>query len=140
LVSNPFFLQALAYINQGPLGDDLLAPTTRGELIRKFVDKLLDEDVKIKQEKYLSSIAGGLATLRSFLSELAFTLQQRREGGTSAQTESLQDVWQNYPQWEQLPWISRRARSKALFIFDCQCFAAADPVPSGASHFSSLVG
>jgi predicted NACHT family NTPase len=115
LVSNPFFLQALAYINMVYPADTrapnpLWLPASRGELLKEFIEQLLEREAGIKQRKYLESVEGGLDTLRRFLSELAFTLQERKEGRTSAQTGSLYAIWQKYPQWQRLIWISRRAR------------------------------
>jgi hypothetical protein len=115
LVSNPFLLQALAYVNL-PTPDDyshlnqLWIPATRGELLREFVDQLLTREAGIKQKKYLDSIDGGLVTLRRFLAKLAFVIQGRREGRTSAKTSSLNEVWDTEPKWKELLWISRRAR------------------------------
>src|SRR5262249_44638310 len=94
MVSNPFFLQALAYIYSSPpsaVGHrELLVdvPRTRGELIRTFIETLLHREAEQKQREQLQS-AGGLETLKRFLGELAFHMQQRREGGTSAKTEAL---------------------------------------------------
>lgn len=115
LVSNPFLLQALAYINipYAAIDSDdraLWIPTTRGDLLREFVEQLLQREAGIKQRKQLESIQGGLLTLRRFLSKLAFVLQERREGRTSAQTSSLEDIWSAEPEWKRLLWIARRAR------------------------------
>lgn len=115
LVSNPFLLQALAYINVpyadvDPRARGLWIPTTRGELLREFVEQLLQREAGMKQKKHLESIQGGLPTLRRFLAKLAFVLQERREGRTSAQTTSLQEIWSAEPEWKRLLWIARRAR------------------------------
>jgi len=115
MVSNPFFLQALAYINvpfQGANGDSTVPwfPTTRGELLRVFVDTLLIREAQEKQKEQLSSIEGGLTTLRRFLSELGFVLQERRAGGTSVRTDTLDDIQRRYSDWPQLLWIAHRAR------------------------------
>lgn len=111
LVSNPFFLQALTYINleYRAAGRQLWIPATRGELIKEFAEKLL-ENIEAKQNKYLLQIAGGLTTLRAFLSEVGFALQKRKGGRTFARPESLQEVWAKYPQWKEMLWIAHRAR------------------------------
>lgn len=115
LVGNPFFLQALTYIN-APHPDSseatsgIWVPATRGELLKEFVDQLIEREAGDKQRAYLDSVAGGLPTLRSFLSDLAFALQQRREGRTSAQTAELMHILEKYPSWPILLWVSRRAR------------------------------
>ncbi len=128
LVSNPFFLQALTYVNLGSLREGKpLLPLTRGELIKLFAETLLKDDVGVKQKKYLASIRGGLSNLRRFLSELAFALQQRREGRTSAQPDSLWDVWEHYPQWKRLLWIARRARILGKLNESFDSLVDADP-------------
>ena len=111
MVSNPFFLQALAYINTSNDEQTTIQriPLTRSELIRVFAETLIDREVR-KQESYLTNIHGGMETLSRFLSELGFSLQQRREGGTSIRTEALTDIWNRYPDWPGLLWIARRAR------------------------------
>lgn len=115
LVSNPFLLQALAYINLpgwevSGRANELWIPATRSELLREFVEQLLTREAGIKQKKYLDSIDGGLVTLRRFLAKLGFVIQGRREGRTSARVSSLSDVWDSEPKWKELLWISRRAR------------------------------
>jgi predicted NACHT family NTPase len=115
LVSNPFLLQALAYINLPDPEDyaysnQLWIPATRGELLRVFVERLLTREAGIKQKKYLDSIDGGLVRLRSFLARLAFEIQGRREGRTSARVESLTQVWNTELKLKELLWIARRAR------------------------------
>jgi len=112
LVSNPFFLQALAYINEPSSAgtpSQPYIPATRGQLVREFAEALLIREAEEKQRESLDS-AGGLATLRHFLSDLAFALQERREEGTSTRTIALQDVWGKYQHWGKLLWIARRAR------------------------------
>ena len=110
MVSNPFFLHALTDVNLAAQVSRPLVLLTRGELLQRFAETLFTQDVEIKQAKHLASIDGGLATLRRFLSELAFALQERSDGRTSAHPDSLHDVWDHYPQWTQLLWIAHRAR------------------------------
>jgi hypothetical protein len=109
IVSNPFFLQALAYINAQAARGRYRIPTTRGELIRDFVETLLAREAEQKQHEDLVR-AGGRAVLTRFLGEVGFALQQRREGGTSARVDALGDVWARYPAWRELLRIARRAR------------------------------
>ncbi len=128
LVSNPFFLQAWTYINLGSLRPQKpLLPPTPGELIKLFAKTLLTDDVGVKQKAYLASTTGGINTLRRFLSELAFALQQRREGRTSARPDSLRDVWEHYPQWKRLLWIARRARILGKLNESFDSLVDADP-------------
>lgn len=111
LVSNPFFLHALTYISllHGEAEQQLQLPTSRGELIAKFAKAMLDTEAGKKQKESLARIQGGLATLESFLSEIGFALQERRAGRTSAPVDSLQDVWDRYPQWKEMLLIGQRA-------------------------------
>src|SRR5262249_2763776 len=114
MVSNPFSLQALAFINQArskaaPRGGPNI-PSTRPELTREFTEQLLAREAEDKQSDLLATIPGGLDTLRAFLAELAFRLQQRREGGTSVSIQSLADVVEKYPRARDLLWIARRVR------------------------------
>lgn len=113
LVSNPFLLQALAYINMPYSNADAAAlwiPATRVELLKAFIDQLLEREAGVKQKKHLASVSGGLETLRSFLAKLAFALQERKDGRTSAHTASLEGIWRAQPDWKKLLWIARRAR------------------------------
>jgi hypothetical protein len=115
IVSNPFFLQALAYINSPSTGAavDISPPNipdTRGQLIRVFVETLLNREAQDKQLEHLNSIPGGIDTLRRFLAELAFHLQEGRQVGSSVRLDFLKDFSQPYPDWEKLLWIARRAR------------------------------
>jgi NACHT domain len=115
IVSNPFFLQALAYINSPSTGTTApltmpRIPDTRGELIRVFVETLLNREAQDKQREHLEAIPGGIDTLRRFLSELAFHLQEGRQVGSSVRLDFFQDLSQPYPDWEKLLWIARRAR------------------------------
>lgn len=109
LVSNPFFLQALTYINLSrEEADKLRLPPSRGELIAEFAEEMLVNEVE-KQKEVLGRIDGGMPTLRAFLSEVGFALQKRRSGRTSAPTESLVDIWDKYSQWKELLWAAQRA-------------------------------
>ena len=128
LVSNPFFLQAWTYINLGSLRQRKpLLPPTPGELIKLFAETMLTDDVVVKQKKLLAPVEGGLDTLRRFLAELAFSLQQRREGRTSARPDTLRDVWEHYPQWKRLLLIARRARILGKLSESFDSLADADP-------------
>jgi hypothetical protein len=109
IVSIPFFLQALAYINDPSHGKMWRIPATRGELIRVFVDTLLQREAQEKQAEALDR-AGGREVLFRFLAYLGFILQQRREGGTSSQAGDLGELWRDHPAWKELLWIARRAR------------------------------
>jgi hypothetical protein len=109
IASNPFFLQALTYINVSSSVDAIRVPRTRGELIRLFVETLLGREAVLKQKEHLKR-AGGLEVLQRFLAELGYALQERPEEGTSARTESFADIWKRYPEWPLLLWIARRAR------------------------------
>ncbi|HEX4955051.1 MAG TPA: NACHT domain-containing protein [Thermoanaerobaculia bacterium] len=117
MLGSPFFLQALAYINQPePSGGKQAEagapqlPVTRGALLRAFVDALLEREAAVKQKEELERVPGGLATLRRFLSDLGFALQLGSEGGTAVRTETLGGLWIRYPEWQRLLSIARRAR------------------------------
>ncbi len=109
IVSNPFFLQALVYINDPSRGNQWHIPKTRGELIRAFVETLLQYEAEEKQPEALKNV-GGRDVLFRFLADLGFVLQQRREGGTSAPTKDLDELWRRHPKWKELLRIARRAR------------------------------
>ena len=108
LVGNPFQLQALAYLNRGD--GPLVIPRRRGELVRAFVTLRLELEAENKQQELLSWIDGGLPQVRHFLAELAFTLQQRRHGGTSVAVDTLIDLWECFPQWRRLLQVASRAQ------------------------------
>jgi hypothetical protein len=110
MVGNPFYLQALAFINASARKNELDVPPTRGDLIRKFVAKLLQREAELKQDEPLASIPGGSTRLRLFLQQLAFALKSRTKGGTSVRSEDLSDVLGQYPDAAQLLWIASRAR------------------------------
>lgn len=111
LVSNPFYLAALTYVSRlhQEAKDQLRIPTSPGELITTFVKALLDNEANKKQAESVARIKGGVATLQAFLSEIGFSLQERRSGRTSAPISDLQDIWIRYPQWRQMLLISQRA-------------------------------
>lgn len=108
IVSNPYFLHALTYINRGRFGS-LCVPVTRGELMQLFVAHTLEREAQLKQQCELAT-AGGLELLIRLLQEIAMALQLRQEGGTSVATESLDNLWARYPTWRTLLRVARRAR------------------------------
>jgi hypothetical protein len=111
LVSNPFYLSALTYVSRlhQEAKEQLRIPTSPGELITTFVRGLLDNEANKKQAESVARIKGGLATLEAFLSEIGFSLQDRRSGRTSAPISDLQDIWTRYPQWREMLLIGQRA-------------------------------
>lgn len=111
LVSNPFYLAALTYVSRWrrEAEEQLRIPTSPGELIATFAKALLDNEANKKQAESVARIKGGLATLETFLSEIGFSLQERRSGRTSALVTDLQDIWTRYPQWREMLLIGQRA-------------------------------
>ena len=130
IVANPFFLQALVFINQ-PAGGAAAAPPqipeSRGQLVSLFASRLIERETGVKQSDRLEAIEDGPARLRRFLSELAFTLQTRREGGTSVRTGDLGEVWERHPDWRALLQVATRARILGKRVDDAAASPGAAP-------------
>jgi len=106
LAANPAMLQALITV----FGSAERFPPTRSELLRKTVHEVINErlqkEAREKQREALASVPGGIATLQEFLGKLALALQTT---GASVRTETLGSVWSQYPHWQTLLLVARRA-------------------------------
>jgi hypothetical protein len=111
MVSNPFYLHALSFINEERTdrrdSDEPIVPLARTTLLSQFAEQLLQRETTAKQSQRVAAV-GGLEALRRFLADLAFRLKYSRNTGTSVTIEAVEEVLDKHPHAAELIDIAMR--------------------------------